>query len=153
MQAILQENTALRAKSHQLQTRPEAVVSTTLNGSSLEAQVTEKFEKVELEREKPEEEKKKLTNEITEKYRAADPSDEEKPEALNEINSRIDSINSQWQSVTSTAAALSMMEDREASNDVEAPVDDVSEFQALRKRVVELEEENDRLTEELGRKE
>ena len=153
----MQENTALKARCHQLKAHLEAFVSTTSSDPSLQAQVTEKLEQAETEREKLEEEKQELTNKITEweeKYRTendgADPSDEEKTEALNEINSKMDSVNSQLQSVASTAAALSMMKDGEASDDVETPV--VSrELDVLRERVVELEEENNRLMEELGR--
>lgn len=159
----MSENTALKMKCHQLQSRLEALVATAGTDPSWQAQAAEKLEQKETEREKLEEEKQQLAgqvNEWEEKYRAenngSNPSEEERTEALTEIESKMESIDSQLKSVSNTVVALSMMRDGDVGDDVgvglEAPSGgevDLREVDELRARVVELEEENDRLMEEL----
>jgi hypothetical protein len=154
-QTILQANTALQAKCHQFQVRLETVISTTSNDPSLQAQLTTKLEQTQTELQTLEQQKHQLTTEINEwedNYKAdndgTEPTDEEKTEALHNLNIKLEEIDSQLKSVTSTAEALSMIKDGESVDDMELPID--GEIDMLREKVVELEKENNHLMEELG---
>ena len=141
-----------------MQSRLNALIATTTADPSWQAQAAEKLEKTQTERETLQEEKQKLANQISEwqdKHRAendgAEPTDEERSEALAEIEQKVQTLDSQLNALVATETALTLMKDGETDatgGELDVGVDvtvDVTEVDSLRARVVELEEENDRL--------